>query len=284
MFVAPNDKWFSKVLSFRFLLSSDHLSSLLCTLSLPCPDLHYAATSALVALLPLQHCGKEEGEEGVGGEDLLQRVVREAFPDHGAGNEEEEGLLGELGVDEGASLGFLGEEEEEQKEFEDDRSGNLQHKSWLISVLAGCVSHGSRGGEEVVEVDESRCQKIVLGEEALCQEVAVRCSVVRAMESAWPAFTQTLIGSLKAEESEEIPGAEVFLTEGFRLWQSLLSARAATSFVTSKPFSPRLPACLPLLNQSTPPTVWRAVLDTVTVENPTQFAITLTSAMVNNHT
>ena len=171
-------------------------------------------------------------------------------------------------MDEGASLGFLGEEEEEQKEFEDDRSGNLQHKSWLISVLAGCVSHGSRGGEEVVEVEESRCQKIVLGEEALCQEVAVRCSVVRAMESAWPAFTQTLIGSLKAEESEEIPGAEVFLTEGFRLWQSLLSARAATSFVTSKPFSPRLPACLPLLNQSTPPTVWRAVLDTVTVEIP----------------
>ena len=253
---------------FRFLLSSDHLSPLLCTLSLPCPALHYAATSALVALLPLQHCGREEGEEGVGGVDLLQRVVREAFPDQQGGGieEEDEGLLGELGVDEGASLGFLGEEEEEHKAFgEDSRSGKLQHKSWLISVLAGCVSHGSRGGEEVVEAEESKCHKIILGEEALCQEVAVRCSVVRAMEAAWPAFTQTLIGLLKAEESEEM--AEVFLTEGFRLWQSLLSARAATSFVTSKPFSPRLPACLPLLNQSTPPTVWRAVLDTVSVQH-----------------
>ena len=230
---------------------------------MPCPALHYAATSALVALLPLQHCGREEGEEGVGGEDLLQRVVREAFPHQQGGGveEEDEGLLGELGVNEGASLGFLGEEE--QKEFGEDN--NLQHKSWLISVLAGCVSHGARGGEEVVEAEESKCHKVILGEEALCQEVAVRCSVVRAMEAAWPAFTQTLIGLLKAEESEEM--AEVFLTEGFRLWQSLLSARAATSFVTSKPFSPRLPACLPLLNQSTPPTVWRAVLDTVSVQH-----------------
>jgi len=247
----------------RFLLNNNHLSPLLSTLSLPCPSLHYAATSALVALLPLQHCGREEGEEGAVGEDLLQRVVREAFPDQGL-EREEEGLLGELGVDEGASLGFLGEEEEdEHKQFRDERSGNLEHKSWLISVLAGCVSHGCRGGEEVVEVEESECHKVVLGEEALCQEVAVRCSVVRAMETAWPAFTQTLIGSLKAED---LPGAEVFLTEGFRLWQSLLSARAATSFVTSKPFSPRLPACLPLLNQTTPATVWRAVLDTVNEE------------------
>jgi len=247
----------------RFLLSSDHLSPLLCILSLPCPSLHYEATSALVALLPLQHCGREEGEEGI--EDLLPRVVREAFPDQGS-EPEDEGLLGQLGVEEGASLGLLGEEDEEQRDFGDGRSENMQHKSWLISVLAGCVSHGSRGGEEVVEVEESECHSMVLGDEALCQEVAVRCSVVRAMEAAWPAFTQTLISSLKAGETEEIPGAEVFLTEGFRLWQYLLSARAATSFVTSKPFSPRLPACLPLLSQTTPATVWRAVLDTVNEE------------------
>ena len=245
---------------FRFLLSSDHLSPLLCILSLPCPSLHYEATSALVALLPLQHCGREEGEEGI--EDLLPRVVREAFPDQGS-EPEDEGLLGQLGVEEGARLGLLGEEDEEPRDFGDERSENMQHKSWLISVLAGCVSHGSRGGEEVVEVEESECHSMVLGDEALCQEVAVRCSVVRAMEAAWPAFTQTLISSLKAGETEEIPGAEVFLTEGFRLWQYLLSARAATSFVTSKPFSPRLPACLPLLSQTTPATVWRAVLDTV---------------------
>ena len=200
--VAPNyEDVLQSFFYFRFLLSSDHLSPLLCTLSLPCPALHYAATSALVALLPLQHCGREEGEEGVGGEDLLQRVVREAFPHQPGGGieEEDEGLLGELGVNEGASLGFLGEEE--QKEFGEDN--NLQHKSWLISVLAGCVSHGARGGEELVEAEESKCHKVILGEEALCQEVAVRCSVVRAMEAAWPAFTQTLISLLKTEEESE---------------------------------------------------------------------------------
>ena len=235
-------------------------------LSLPCPDLHYATSSALVALLPLQHCGKEEGDDEVGGEDLLQRVVSEAFPEQGGRLQREgEGLLGELGVDEGAGLGFL-EEEDEEQEFGNERPADLQLKSWFISVLAGCVSHGARGGEEIVDVGEVECRKLVLGEEALCQEVAVRCSVVRAMEAAWPAFTQILINSLKTEDSDTVPGSEVFLTEGFRLWQSLLSARAATSFVASKPFSPRLPACLPLLGRTTPPTVWRAVLDTVRQE------------------
>ena len=99
---------YHKLFSFRFLLSGDHLFPLLGILSLPCPDLHYATTSALVALLPLQHCGKEEGDDEVGGEDLLQRVVSEAFPEQGGRLQREgEGLLGELGVDEGAGLGFL---------------------------------------------------------------------------------------------------------------------------------------------------------------------------------
>ena len=257
---------YHKLFSFRFLLSGDHLFPLLGILSLPCPDLHYATTSALVALLPLQHCGKEEGDDEVGGEDLLQRVVSDAFPEQGGRLQREgEGLLGELGVDEGAGLGFL-EEEDEEQEFGNERPADLQLKSWFISVLAGCVSHGARGGEEIVDVGEVECRKLVLGEEALCQEVAVRCSVVRAMEAAWPAFTQILINSLKTEDFDTVPGSEVFLTEGFRLWQSLLSARAATSFVASKPFSPRLPACLPLLGRTTPPTVWRAVLDTVRPE------------------
>ena len=96
---------YHKLFSFRFLLSGDHLFPLLGILSLPCPDLHYATTSALVALLPLQHCGKEEGDDEVGGEDLLQRVVSEAFPEQGGRLQREgEGLLGELGVDEGAGI------------------------------------------------------------------------------------------------------------------------------------------------------------------------------------
>lgn len=104
------------------------------------------------------------------------------------------------------------------------------------------------------------CEGVEVGEETLCQEVAVRCSVVRCMEGVWPQFTSSLLQSLQSPSSSH---AQVYLTEGFRLWQHLLSARTSLSFLSSRPFSPLLPPCLPLLLPSTPPPVWRAVLDTV---------------------
>lgn len=113
-------------------------------------------------------------------------------------------------------------------------------------------------------MEASSCHPSLLGEESLCQDVAVRCSVVRALDPHWAAFTSSLLSCLRQQPSS--PTAQVFLTEGFRLWQSLLSSRTNLSFISCRPFSSSLPACLPLLSPSTPATVWKAVLDTVSQE------------------
>ena len=88
----------------------------------------------------------------------------------GGSKKEERGLLASLGVEEGAGLGEEEEEEEEEAEGEEQE---VEHTSWLVTVLAGCVGHGGRvreeGGGEV-----GGCERVTLGEECLCQEVAVR--------------------------------------------------------------------------------------------------------------
>jgi len=96
----------------------------------------------------------------------------------------------------------------------------------------------------------------------LCQEMQVKCLVIKMIDPVWPQFTSSVIRVLSSSSSSSLHH-QLFLCEAFKLWQSLISVRANLSFLESRVFSADLPNCLPLLTPRTPATVWRSLLDTV---------------------
>ena len=95
----------------------------------------------------------------------------------------------------------------------------------------------------------------------LCQEMQVKCLVIRAMDPIWPQFTGCLLKVLSSNMNTL--ASEIFLSEGFKVWRCLISVRANLSFVESRVFTTDLHSCLPQLSSRTAPSVWRTVLDTV---------------------
>ena len=95
----------------------------------------------------------------------------------------------------------------------------------------------------------------------LCQEMQVKCLVIKMIDPVWPQFTCSVIRVLSSRSIAL--HHQLYLCEAFKLWQSLISVRANLSFLESRVFSADLPRCLPLLSPRTPATVWRSLLDTV---------------------
>ena len=79
----------------------------------------------------------------------------------------------------------------------------------------------------------------------LCQEFQVKCLVLKALEPNWQKLAKTLakVAEKSAKSDSENP-REVkhvtYLTEGFKLWKSLISIRANLNFVDTRSFGAHL--------------------------------------------
>ena len=126
----------------------------------------YSASRALAALLPLTHCGQDEP---LSSSDILGQIIdRIVGPKSGSDGG---GLLGSLGVEEGAGLGEeeagLGGLEEEAEPV------GLEQRAWLLTVLTGYVTHEARARDEGGWRPAPNCNTKQLDEESLCQEMQV---------------------------------------------------------------------------------------------------------------
>ena len=239
---------------FRLLRSSDE-------------NIQFSSVQAISSLLPLCHCGVDIPAPL--SSTFLKRLLVDILDKSPAPASHSGSLLDCLAPGDEAALddfdfespprskpvleaGSGGEGEEEED--------SLRYRSLLLSILAGYVTHGGRQKEEAASLP-SNCSKTVLEEEMLCQEMQVKCLVIKMMDPVWPQFTSSVIRVLSSARSSL--HHQLYLSESFKLWQSLISVRANLSFLESRVFSADLARCLPLLRPATPATVWRAVLDTV---------------------
>ena len=230
-------------------------------------NIQFSSVQAISSLLPLCHCGVDIPTSL--SSTFLKGLLSEILDKSPAPASHSGSLLDCLAPGDEAALddfdfespprskpvvptGPGGEEEEEED--------SLRYRSLLLSILAGYVTHGSRQREEAASLP-SNCSKTVLEEEMMCQEMQVKCLVIKMMDPVWPQFTSSVIRVLSSSRSSL--HRQLYLVESFKLWQSLISVRANLSFLESRVFSADLPRCLPLLRPSTPATVWRSVLDTV---------------------
>ena len=239
---------------FRLLKSSDE-------------NIQFSSVQAISSLLPLCHCGVDTPAPLSSTflkrllSDLLAQSPAPAPASHSGS------LLDCLAPgDEAALDDFHFESPPRSKPVvtagadREEEENSLSYRSLLLSILAGYVTHGGRQREEAAS-HPSNCSKTVLEEEMLCQEMQVKCLVIKMMDPVWPQFTSSVIRVLSSSRSSL--HHQLFLCEAFKLWQSLISVRANLSFLESRVFSADLPRCLPLLRPGTAATVWRSVLDTV---------------------
>jgi len=218
-------------------------------------NFQYSLKRAITTLLPLCHCGVDTVIPY--SESALKRIIVDIV---GNGESNSNTLLECLAPGEEAMLGDFDSDlipNVQTNKDEDD----LEYKSWLLSILTGFISHGASPKEETSEIENVLCHRISLEEDMLCQEMQVKCMILRAMDPVWPKFTGSLVKVLGTRSNAF--ASELFLIEGFKFWRCLISVRANLSFVESRYFSSDLATCLPQLSSSTPSSVWRTVLDSV---------------------
>ena len=219
-------------------------------------NIQFSSVQAISSLLPLCHCGVDNPSPL--SSVFLTRLLSDMLGPAPAPVSRSDSLLDCLAVGDEAGLdGFDFDTPSRSEELEE---GSLDYKSLLISILVNLVNHCGRQREES-SVPPARCSKTVLEEEMLCQEMQVKCLVIKMMDPVWPQFTRSVSRVLSSKPSS-LP-EQLYLSQSFKLWQSLISVRANLSFLESRVFSSDLPSCLPLLRSSTPATVWRSVLDAV---------------------
>jgi len=243
--------------TIQFLVEQDgRLANLLNLLKIRDQNTQYSVMQAITSLLPLCHCGVDIALPH--SEVVLKKIIGHIVEGHQSSNSLLESLAPgeEAGLD-GFDFGF----EEENTRPSATNNEDLDYKSWMLSILAGFVNHGGRQREDSSDSGNSSCNLVPLEEEMLCQEMQVKCLVIRAMDPIWPQFTGCLLKVLSSNTNSL--STEIFLSEGFKVWRCLISVRANLSFVESRVFTTDLPSCLPQLSSSTAPSVWRSVLDTV---------------------
>ena len=226
---------------FRLLKSSDE-------------NIQFSSVQAISSLLPLCHCGVDNSSPL--SSTFLSRLLADVVDS--PPESQSDSLLDCLAVGDEAGLGDLDFESPPRSTPVED--GSLGYKSLLLSILVSYVTHGCRQREES-DGPVAWCSRTVLEEEMLCQEMQVKCLVIKMMDPVWPQFTRSVSRVLSSNKSSL--HHQLYLCESFKLWQSLISVRANLSFLESRVFSSDLAGCLPLLRSSTPATVWRSVLDTV---------------------
>ena len=228
---------------FRLLRSSDE-------------NIQFSSVQAISSLLPLCHCGVDTSSSL--SSIFLTRLLSEMVGSAPSPPTQSDSLLDCLAVGDEAGLDDFDFDSSPRSEEVEERS--LDYKSLLVSILVSLVTHGGRQREESSSPPVG-CSKTVLEEEMLCQEMQVKCLVIKMMDPVWPQFTRSVSRVLSCKPSS-LP-QQLYLSQSFKLWQSLISVRANLSFLESRVFSSDLPGCLPLLRSSTPATVWRSVLDAV---------------------
>ena len=237
------------------------IENLLLLLKAPDQNVQYSVVQIVAALLPLCHCGADVTLPH--SETVLKKLINDVIGNQKNSNNE---LLDSIAPGEEAGLdgfdfGVVDDEDLQGPARGEPKEDGLDQKGWLLSILSAFITHGGRPLGDSPSAKNSSCELIPLDEESLCQEMQVKCMVIRAMDPVWPRFTGVLIKSLSS--SSNSLSREVFLTEGFKVWRSLISVRANLSFVESRVFTADLPSCLPLLRAETSSSVWRAVLETV---------------------
>lgn len=245
--------------TIQFLVEQDaRIENLLNLLKIPDQNIQYSVMQAITSLLPLCHCGVDLALPH--SDVVLKKIIGDIIGNQQSSNSLLESLAPgeEAGLD-GFDFGF-GDVETSPPVSNPDND-DLEHKSWLLSILAGFVNHGGRQREDSSDSGNSSCNLIPLDEEMLCQEMQVKCLVIRAMDPIWPQFTGCLLKVLSSNMNTL--ASEIFLSEGFKVWRCLISVRANLSFVESRVFTTDLHSCLPQLSSRTAPSVWRTVLDTV---------------------
>lgn len=245
--------------TIQFLVEQDaRIENLLNLLKIPDQNIQYSVMQAITSLLPLCHCGVDLALPH--SDVVLKKIIGDIIGNQQSSNSLLESLAPgeEAGLD-GFDFGF--EDVETSPPVSNPDNDDLEHKSWLLSILAGFVNHGGRQREDSSDSGNSSCNLIPLDEEMLCQEMQVKCLVIRAMDPIWPQFTGCLLKVLSSNMNTL--ASEIFLSEGFKVWRCLISVRANLSFVESRVFTTDLHSCLPQLSSRTAPSVWRTVLDTV---------------------
>eukprot|EP00092_Neocalanus_flemingeri_P003372 GFUD01003612.1.p1 GENE.GFUD01003612.1~~GFUD01003612.1.p1 ORF type:complete len:667 (+),score=155.84 GFUD01003612.1:269-2269(+) len=244
--------------TIQFLVEQDgRIANLLNLLKINEQNLQYSVMQAVTSLLPLCHCGVDLALPA--SEVVLKKIIGDIIGGH---QQSSNSLLESLAPGEEAGLDGLdfGFEEVVSRPLVSSNT-DLDYKSWMLSILAGFVNHGGRQREDSSDTGNASCNLVPLEEEMLCQEMQVKCLVIRAMDPIWPQFTGCLLTVLSSNSNSL--SSEIFLSEGFKVWRCLISVRANLSFVESRVFTTDLPSCLPQLSSTTAPSVWRSVLDTV---------------------
>merc|ERR1719341_2511328 len=146
----------------------------------------------------------------------------------------------------------------------------LRQQTPLLRILCEFVNHGGSQREDAGDRTRNRehCQIIQLEDEMLCQEVQMKVVVVRGLERVWEPLASTLArvtSNLASKSISERRRREsiTYLTEGYRLWKSLICIRANLNFVDSRSFAANLSLPVYSLLAGTPPCIWRSVLETV---------------------
>jgi len=248
--------------TIHFLVDQDgRIENLLNLLKIPDQNIQYSVMQSITSLLPLCHCGVDITLPH--SDVVLKKMIGNIIGNQAnSSNNLLESLAPgeEAGLD-GFDFGFDEIDHRPSNSSTTNEDDDLEYKSWLLSILAGFVNHGGRQREDSSDSGNSSCNLIPLEEEMLCQEMQVKCLVIRAMDPVWPQFTGCLIKVLSSNQNTL--ASEIFLSEGFKVWRCLISVRANLSFVESRVFTKDLPSCLPQLSSRTAPSVWRTVLDTV---------------------
>ena len=263
-----------------FILDSDQIKHIPNLLKSEEDTIRMSAVQALINLVPLYHCGFDG--QSTGSSSLVEQILKDSFiEDEAAGIRTHQGDRGRselcaanaVGGMDGASLDFddffsggLSSHAgvSQQSAPYSQLSDSLKQKSALVSVLTGLVAHSESSREDAVSGDrqkEGNCEKTELGEDVLCQEIEIKYMVMKVMEPKWLKFTKHLEEVL-THHSNTIPG-QVYISEGFKLWENLLSVRGNLSFSKSRVFSQGLTSCVSSLSLECPASVWRSVLDAV---------------------
>ena len=243
----------------------DDLMQIFCLLKIRNDYLQFSATQTLISLLPLSHCGVDDPLQF--SNLFLQRFKEDFFENGSTPTQRSDSLLESICPGETAALDdfFFEEPSSSSRQSKSPPSpanlDQLQYKSLLVSVLAGFVNHAGKTGDHEAGHCPSHCVRAEQEEDSMCQEMQVKCLVIRSMDPVWPQFTSYLSSLLASDNINR--STENLLCDGFRLWQSLISVRANLSFVESRAFSADLATCLPVMSGTLPATVWRHVLDTV---------------------
>jgi len=97
-----------------------------------------------------------------------------------------------------------------------------------------------------------KCTGNGVQEDQLCQETQIKCLLLRTMEPVWTRLVGRIVELLSSlsSSSPDCEARSLYVLEGLRLWQSLISIRANINFVESRNFAANLSACVHALQVS----------------------------------